>query len=264
MEAAQFQTCLYRTVKKWRDTKITDRENGLPYDTFKMYRFGTLFLEILGKELLTQDISILDVGSGLSKSAHLLIGDAHISKYHSIDRADSQHDSFLNSQWDQIKDRQHFRRDIYKDDLIGDLHTELYDVVIIDIEPHGNEVTIYEKIQEHMKETHLCILKCIGHLDLYGSSLADKFIGHFIRSGHVDDYFAETSLNPGYRDIFVIMSRSKTDLDTRCQGLAEGKPTTWADPEISGLVLENREKDQRYIRDKYEELGIDPPFWFSS
>lgn len=245
---AQLQNCLYRTIKEWKDTEITDLENWLPYDRFKMFRFGTLFLEILGKQLLTQEMSILDVGSGLSKSAHLLIGDAHINKYHSIDREDSPCDSFLISQWNQIKDRQHFRRDIYKDDL-GDLPGDMYDVVIIDIEPHRNEITIYQKIQKHLKETHLCILKCIGHIDLYGSSLADKFIGHFIRSGHVCDYFAETSLNPAYRDIFVIMSRSKTDLNTRCQSLAEGEPTTWVNPEITGFVLNNREKDQQYIRD---------------
>lgn len=249
MEGAQFQNCLYRTIKKWRDTKITDRENWLPYDRFKMCRFSTLFLEILGKQLLTQETSILDVGSGLSKSAHLLIGNAHINKYHSIDRADSQRDSFLISQWDQIKDRQHFRRDIYMDDMNGVLQADTYDVVIIDIEPHRNEITIYQKIQKHLKETHLCILKCIGDIDLYGSSLADKFIGHFIRSGHVHDYFAETSLNPAYRDIFVIMSQSKTDLNTRCQSLAEGEPTTWVNPEITGFVLNNREKDYQYIRD---------------
>ena len=227
-----------------------------------MLRLATLFLEILGEELLTQETSILDIRSGVSKSAHLLIGNAHINKYHSLDLADTQRDSFLISQWNQLKDRQHFRRDIYKDDLSGDLQAEMYDVVIIDIEPHRNEITIYEKIREHMKETHFCILKCIGDLDIYGSSLADKFLGHFIRSGHVYDYFAETSINPGYRDIFIIMSRSKTDLDARCQSLAEGQTTSWVNPEVPRLVLNNREKDHKYVRDKYEALGRDPPSGF--
>jgi hypothetical protein len=38
-----------------------------------------------------------------------------------------------------------------------------YDIVVIDVEPHGREVEVYESIKKYLTDTHLVILKHIGH-----------------------------------------------------------------------------------------------------
>jgi hypothetical protein len=104
----------------------------------------------------------------------------------------------------------------------SDLESDGYDLLIVDIEPHGDEKKVYETFKRFMKPTHLCILKHVGFIDLYGSAMADWFIDTYLKSRHVHDFFAQEDLDTGFRDVFLIMSSTPVLLDARCQEFATG------------------------------------------
>lgn len=242
MDLSGFQACLKSTIEKWRRVKCRDMyEFSATCDQFSESKISATFLKTLGDEMFNKRrLSILDVGCGRSKTGSLLVGSAEIEKYHGIDYIDKSGEFLHNFQQKQIKELKFFQRDIYMDDL-DDFEHDTYDIVIIDVEPHGKEIEIYQKIHHLMKPAHFCLLKHIGYIDLYSSAFADYFLDKHINSGNIFDYFAEAGLHIDTRDIFVIMSREETRLDAVCQRLARGEPTNWADPKHPKYVLRNHE-----------------------
>jgi hypothetical protein len=98
----------------------------------------------------------------------------------------------------------------------------MYDIVLIDIEPHGREIDVYDKIRHLLKPTHMCILKHVASIDLVGAGYADAFIDE-----HRDtlwDFFGENDASSadGVRDVFVILSNEHTR-DIKCQHFARGR-----------------------------------------
>lgn len=236
------QTALYRTIKEWRKQDVSRRENYVFWDTLKETKFSYVFLKILGSNLFCKRLHVLDVGSGKSSTSRTIAGDHEVGKYHSIDWG--MEESRFEGKSNDIK---HYRMDVYGHDVTKDMPLNTFDVIIIDIEPHGQEIFIYTKLRPAMKATHMCVLKHIGSLDS-GSHMADRFLGHFIDTRNVHDYFAETSLNRGYRDVFVVMSKDPVRLDGKCQRLAVGEPSRWVDPDLRGFVLNNGTRDRDYNR----------------
>lgn len=226
------QTALYRTIKEWRKqdslVDISQRKNYVLWDTLKETKFSYVFLQTLGSNLFRKRLHVFDVGSGKSSTSRIIAGDHEVGKYHSIDWG--MEESRFEGKSNDIK---HYRMDVYGHDVTKDMPLNTFDVIIIDIEPHGQEILIYTKA------THMCVLKHIGSLDS-GSHMADRFLGYFIDTRNVYDYFAETSLNRGYRDVFVVMSKDPVRLDGKCQRLAVGEPSRWVDPDLRGFVLNNR------------------------
>lgn len=246
VDVAYLQTCLYDTILEWRQVHVTSRDNLLCYGIFRETKFSLSFMNILGKKLLRKPLSVLDVGSGKSQTAVTLVGHAAIDKYHSIDRAFGS--SRLDHRSLRSSDIKHFKRDVFDEDCTKDMHPHSYDVIIIDIEPHGNESSIYKRLQPLLRTAHICILKCIGDIDLHGSSMADCFLERFIKDGHVYDFFAETSLNPGYRDIYVIMTRQPTKLEKRCQRLASG--------EVHAMIAEGGRRLPAWVLHNHEKNSV--------
>lgn len=89
--------------------------------------------------------------------------------YTSIDCTNIPNKALLNP----FVKHEHYIKDIFEDSL--ELSKQ-FDVVFIDIEPHGKEIQVYEKIKHWMKPTHLCILKHVAFIDMFGSTFADRFI----------------------------------------------------------------------------------------
>jgi hypothetical protein len=161
-----------------------------------------LVYEILGKFL--DGCYVLDVGSGACRTIDALFKYAQIPWYMSIDY---KVPPVIHK---NVKGGYYMPLDILTED-IGH-HDKSYDVVIMDIEPHGKEVEVYEKIKHLMKENHLCILKHVGKMDLYGAQLADKFIHNYI--DRIADFYGECNFLDStveIRDIFILFGNDKTD-----------------------------------------------------
>lgn len=165
-------------------------------------------------------VRILDVGCGQLRTISMLVDNGLLPvTYAGIDkRLDC---GVLSEAITRISSTRFTAKD-YVDVDKSDLGPEGYDVLIVDIEPHGREVHVYERFKSFMKRTHLCILKHVGSLDGYGSYLADNFLRTYIKSGHVCDYYAQNDWKKEFRDVFVIMSLTPVVLDAQCQELATG------------------------------------------
>lgn len=94
--------------------------------------------------------------------------------------------------------------------------TTPFDIIIINVEPRGREVELYELYAPLMKPSHLCILKGLAAVDLFGALFADRFIDKYYETT-VNDYFADYKL----RDVFVLMDK-EGGRSNRSQKLAGG------------------------------------------
>jgi hypothetical protein len=94
--------------------------------------------------------------------------------------------------------------DIFHDALTLD---DTFDIVLIDIEPHGREIEVYENIKHLMNPEHLCILKHVAFIDLFGSAFADRFLDRY--KACVIDSFCDDDKNHfvNMRDVFIVMTR---------------------------------------------------------
>ena len=52
-----------------------------------------------------------------------------------------------------------------------------FDVLIIDVEPHGQEDKIYSKFSNNLKDKHIVIINCVGCMDNGGSYIANALTG---------------------------------------------------------------------------------------
>eukprot|EP00798_Chlamydomonas_sp_ICE-L_P028683 gene28683-biopygen32594 len=105
-----------------------------------------------------------------------------------------------------------------------------FDLVIIDVEPHGREIDVYEKIVGHLADTHLVLLKHVCSIALFGSAYADCFLAKYDNEGKVMDYLAVKVLNGWFhRDLYVLMTQhggvrgSRTHELFRASVAAEGR-----------------------------------------
>ena len=153
-------------------------------------------------------IRILDVGSGQSMTFKNIASGNNAShfEYTSIDNAfDNTDHLFQGDEWYTVK-RLHIHADILLDTI--ELSTR-FETIIIDVEPHAHEIEIYEKVYDNLADDHFIILKCIGRMDMYGTSLADKFIDYLINKNVLVDHFAIYEGDYFIRDVLVVVSKIK-------------------------------------------------------
>jgi hypothetical protein len=113
---------------------------------------------------------------------------------------------------------------------LGSRSSNRFDLVIIDVEPHGREIDVYEKIVGHLADTHIVLLKHVCGIDIVGSAYADRFLAKYDDEGKVMDYLAVKVLNGWFhRDLYVLMTRhggvrgSRTHELFRASVAAEGR-----------------------------------------
>lgn len=84
-----------------------------------------------------------------------------------------------------------------------------YDLVVIDVEPHGRECEVYDRVRRYLADTHVCLLKHVGFIDLFGSACADRFLNrHIYDERRVLDYYGVAVHNRWeMRDVYVVMTR---------------------------------------------------------
>lgn len=193
------------------------------YQLYNECHASVMCYRTLSSALSSERLSILDVGSGELCTAHLLVeNNKNIKKYTAIDWIKDA-TNYIHKFSDGIEAFEYIAKD-YCELTESDLQRSQYDIVIIDVEPHGREGQVYEKIRPFMKGVHLCILKHVACLDWWGSGLANWFLKHYIEQKLVRDYFAASNFKKGWRDIFIIMTTDPVELQIECQKLALGEP----------------------------------------
>jgi hypothetical protein len=212
-----------------------------------------LIYEYIGQFLsseTTRKYNVLDIGSGELLTAQALIKNtSFVGTYTAIDfKVDAhQYGKDVKSYVDQFE---YVNIDILKDEFMPSNGDILYDIVIIDVEPHGNEIEVYEKIKHILNESHLCVLKHVGSIDLYGSGLANTFLTKYEQD--MSDYYGESTgprhLSPLHymRDVFVIFDKEKT---TRIRDFLIEDPT-YFNPEKTIRKFCGCSKRSCYLIDK--------------
>jgi hypothetical protein len=225
LPAIQEAICTAIRALRLQDSNTYDDYSRETYDKYKETVAAFEFYNALSAQLSSCDLHVLDVGAGELMTARMLspLGNHNINTYTAVDHKDCP-DEHVQT---MTKRTQTFRvvPTDYRE-LMG-LPMDFYDVVIIDIEPHGEEIEVYRQVVKHLKPLHLCILKHVGFIDMCGCIYADEFLSKYIEDNKVYDYFAEYHIDIGLRDIFVIMSRNNIDCNLKCQLLAQGKPVQW-------------------------------------
>jgi hypothetical protein len=230
------------------------------FGKYRMSIFESNVLFMLGK-YMSEDvskISILDVGSGSGKMAKALLSQIKPSvqvQYTSIDYQvvpvlesveNAEQEDPLETE--EAKINRYFRKGkkVYLDSVehiehehhsVDALEIEdaelcttlgvgegkkVYDLIIIDIEPHGSEIRLYEKFQTFLKEEHICIIPhCF--IRTFGPWFAGPFLTKFIELGHIIDYYAQ-DLNCDMNDMYMVMKRTPLCEKTifKCQSLTKG------------------------------------------
>lgn len=219
----EFNSALYNSLKesefllnvdekqewsKYRDNYIDAYDNySMSYREFLIYKqLG----KYLSKSIVHKKLNVLDVGSGKLHTAERLIKDtSFVGVYTAIDNIVDANEYSRNI-LPYVETFEYSNTDILKGDFTSE---NIYDIVFIDVEPHSHEIEVYEKIKHCLAKSHLCILKHVGFIDLYGSSLADKFMTKY--EEEMSDYYGETSgktipILSYVRDVFVIFDTHKT------------------------------------------------------
>ena len=202
----------YQEERKYDEQCRKARDSGM-----SSYREALMYQHI-GKYLTLgtnkRKYNVLDVGSGELLTAQTLIKNtSFVGTYTAIDY---QVDAYKYGKHVQpyVGEFKYINIDILKEEFIPSNSDMLYDIVMIDVEPHGKEIEVYEKIKHCLSESHLCVLKHVGYISMYGSSLANTFLTRY--ENEISDYYGE-STGPCYvsplhhmRDIFVIFDTHKS------------------------------------------------------
>jgi hypothetical protein len=194
-------------VESLQNSKYTHNAIITAYDSYNQTPWGATFTSLLGRNLLASSLcnNILDIGSGRSATFNNLISKQNVTneiRYVSIDNKISTDETkaFL---IDIQCLHTHIPEDIFKLPLNWFNNHKRFDVVIIDVEPHGRELEVYDVIADSLADNHLIILKCVGMIDLMGTAFADRFISKMLSRQRLVDYFGVANLNLT-RDVFVI------------------------------------------------------------
>lgn len=215
LESALKETAYVRELKLTRDEEWKIRFEISPYPgpQIMSYREHLTYKHLA--DYFTQHatlckLNILDIGCGQMTTVQKLIQNtSYVDTYTAVDIKDMQ--SHATQIIPYVKTFEFLQKDIFKDSLSL---SKKYDIVIIDIEPHGKEKEVYEIIKSFLNESsHLCILKHVGYLSIYGCCLADSFINTY--EDVISDYYAEFPRNMNdireIRDIFILFDSIKTE-----------------------------------------------------
>ena len=210
-----FNESLYAALKDTEYLLDENKQNHYP-SISESFQYNMSYREVLiytklGEYLSNgKKLNVLDVGSGkLLTATKLIKGTSFVATYTAIDNQVDANDHATNVK-PYVASFEYHKLDILTDDFATD---KTYDIVMIDVEPHGKEIEVYERVKHALAESHLCILKHVGCLDMYGSCLADRFLAKY--EDHMSDYYGESSrtilsILCQVRDVFILFDKTKT------------------------------------------------------
>lgn len=211
-----YHDATFRNSEMGKNYNKACEEYYLRYRHYSLWEgvFFSLFMEYIARSF--GEMYVLDVGCDKCRHFRSMckgINKDVISEYTTIDKKPvSEINSELLKEYPSIC-HTHVETDIFTHagtdieyDL--DLYLDLYDMVILDIEPHGKEIEVYNIIYPYLKDEHIVICKCIGYLDLYGSILANKFLDNLKKQGILYTYFGVMDMNCNLtRDVVAIVNK---------------------------------------------------------
>jgi hypothetical protein len=227
------------------------------FEKYRQTNWGATYMSLLGKHLLAcndRKMNVLEIGSGKCMTIkNMTDGNPEaVFEYTSIDRATD----------DNCFGCRHIKMDV-SDDLDDCFEIDddyRFDILIIDIEPHGKEIEIYEKFVRYGATKHVIILKCVGWMDLYATLLADRFLSHLKCSNRLMDYFGIGDYNYFTRDVTVVASRDLGSDDVFVGELAclvedwGGEFLQFLSSDVPSMVCKSTKK----LIDHFKGLGVAP------
>ena len=174
------------------------------YDRFKNTEWGVALNRGLGRALvarLGRPVRVLDIGCGTHGRffASLALAQQEC-RYCSVDLAPR-----LPS---PLGANAHVVGDAFDPETIAaipdDETSEGYDVVILDVEPHGREFELHAALvgAGKLAREHLVVLQCIAHMNTGGPWMADRFLDQLISRRRVRDLLAVYDFHLT-RDVYV-------------------------------------------------------------
>lgn len=167
--------------------------------------------DILLKQHNNHPLRVLDIGCGKDSShfSFMFANIDHDIEYVSIDKESDTY--FTAPEHLNHVIRNHITCDIFETDVITELMKnypdDYFDIVLLDIEPHGKETEIYDLFYKYLNKNHIAIFECIAFIDLYGSAMGDKVLDHMETKGVLSDYFGVFEINYLTRDIVAIVTK---------------------------------------------------------
>jgi hypothetical protein len=170
------------------------------YGTYKETMWAVVFHNLLLEYITShKSVRILDVGCGDSRHFQAMskgIDPEKITQYTTIDKKSRDQGD-------------HIQGDIFEltPDALQKYGAD-YDIVIMDIEPHGRELEVYDKVYPLLNTEHIVICKCIAFIDLYGPSMANRFLCDLQQNrGILYTFFGVSELNYMTRDVVAIVHK---------------------------------------------------------
>jgi hypothetical protein len=230
MDPAVLKACLADEVHAWRlpeDEESSDAWMTI-YDRYGCGAREAGVIRALGRGAAAEvarhqgrGLRVLDVGSGaLRAGLNVVDGLAGLAgvgvgvDYTCIDwRVDPRPHierllpSVATWRWHEV--------DVFSDDLPRALQGSTFDLVVIDVEPHGREVEAYEAVRPFLQPVHVCVLKHVGWVDTLGRACGDIFVRRYVDEGCVYDYyFPESEFTCKWscmRYLFLVLDRTRLD-----------------------------------------------------
>jgi hypothetical protein len=175
------------------------------YDDYRQTIWGATYMNLLGKHLMKckDKTNVLELGSGTCRTIqNMTKGNPEaVFEYTSIDRATDSN----------CFGSRHIKANVFDVSNVSNVlnisDDYRFDILILDVEPHGKEIEIYEKFAMYGAAKHVVILKCVGWMDVFTTSLADRFLYHLKSTNRLVDYFGIGDCDFFTRDVTVVISR---------------------------------------------------------
>lgn len=173
-------------------------------ETYGQASWGAQFIKHLATVALDKfgNLAILELGAGPCLTvSNLLAGIPSRTNvaYHSIDKH-----AYVPVLPPTVA-RTHHQGCAFQDDTYANVPTDFFNVLIVDIEPHGREVELVKKCHTFLKHEFIVIFKCIGSMDIWGSALGSYALTYMkehyklIDIVHCDSWM--------FRDVIAVCSK---------------------------------------------------------
>lgn len=165
----------------------------------------------LGKFSLEEfeHIAILEIGSGCCRTVPYLCSIESDIVYHSIDLKE------FSTELPPYISHTHHQGCVFSEDTDNKIPIDFFNILIIDIEPHGREVQLLKKYEKFMKNNYIVLLKCVGCMSLFGEKFGITALSYLKYNHILIDYIANGKpfVNT---DIIAMCSRQPTSYEGTC------------------------------------------------
>ena len=185
--------------------------------TWELVFRNTLGAELSHVATATSPVHVLALGCGQNRYIRsLTFGTSLEYTYLGVDLLDAAPRAYRTEFFGRVLDTSHLKLDVLAGSgVLPGLPDRLFDVIVIDLEPHGSEWSAYTRVQHAAAGTHLIVLQCIGAIHGSNLGLAAMFLNRLHRAGSLIDFYCTAwygtqPASLGTRDVYVIAGRGSS------------------------------------------------------